>query len=86
VACRSAREKRDLLRVVRTPAGEITLDPTGRVSGRGAYVDRDPACIDLALDRGLLGKALDAKIPAGFRSELLAAADTTLTGGARGQE
>jgi uncharacterized protein len=86
VACRSAREKRELLRVVRTPGGEVALDPTGRLNGRGAYVDRDAGCIDLAVDRGLLGKALEMTIPTGFRSELLAAAGIERAGGARGQE
>jgi predicted RNA-binding protein YlxR (DUF448 family) len=85
VACRSARDKRDLLRVVRTPGGEVVLDPTGRLNGRGAYVDRDPACIDLAIDRGLLDKALETRLPAGFRSELLAAAAAP-AGGDHGQE
>ena len=88
MSCRNAREKRDLLRVVRTPAGDVRLDPTGRLNGRGAYVDRDPACIDLALDRGLLGKALEAPIPADLRAELVAAATGTnvSVGGNHGQE
>ena len=88
VACRGAREKRDLLRVVRTPAGDVRLDPTGRLNGRGAYLDRDPACIDLALERGLLGKALETPIPADLRAEHDAAAggNTVSVGGSHGQE
>jgi hypothetical protein len=91
VACRTSREKRELLRVVRVAGGEIRLDPTGRLNGRGAYVDPDPACIDQAIDRGLLARALEAPVPAELRWQLMAAAGTTQTdavtaGGAHGQE
>src|SRR5690606_36037441 len=57
IGCRSARDKRELLRIVRTPDGEIAFDPTGKRSGRGAYVCRDEAC----LDRALVARALDRK-------------------------
>ena len=40
VGCREMKEKRDLIRIVRTPDGEAVLDPTGKRSGRGAYVCR----------------------------------------------
>jgi uncharacterized protein len=66
---------------VRTPDGGIRIDPTGRLNGRGAYVDRDPACLEAALDRGLLARALETSIPAELASELLAAAHTPLTVG-----
>ena len=46
VGCREKRDKKDLLRVVRTPEGQLVLDATGKKSGRGAYVSR-------ALDRML---------------------------------
>lgn len=38
VVCREKRPKRELLRVVRTPEGEVTIDPTGKLNGRGGYV------------------------------------------------
>ena len=44
VACRTARPKRELVRVVRTPGGAMVLDETGRAAGRGAYLCRDAAC------------------------------------------
>ncbi len=62
VACGQMRAKRDLVRVVRTPAGEVRVDPTGKLSGRGAYVCPDAACADRALrDRRLAG-ALDVAL------------------------
>jgi len=66
VACRTTRQKRELLRVVRHPAGDVAVDPTGRAAGRGAYVCADPACQHNAITRGTLRRALDAPIPAGL--------------------
>jgi len=63
------------------------LDPSGRVNGRGAYVCRDAACITTAIDRGALGRALEAPLPADLRDALVAAAGQgALIGGAHGQE
>jgi hypothetical protein len=72
---------------VRTPGGDLRIDDTGRLSGRGAYVDRDPACVELALDRGLLERALEQPIPAEVRASLRAAAGVITTIGVpSGQE
>ena len=62
-------------------------DPTGRASGRGAYVCRDRACITTAIDRGTFSKALESPVPAGLADELAATATNEIIGGgARGQE
>ena len=74
VFCRTSREKRELLRVVRTPDGGVRFDPTSRANGRGAYVCRDEACITGATGRGGLHRALEATIPAELADELLTAA------------
>jgi predicted RNA-binding protein YlxR (DUF448 family) len=70
VHCRSSKDKRELMRVVRTPEGEIRLDPTGRANGRGAYVCHDEACIAGATGKGSLGRALGATVPANLADEL----------------
>lgn len=59
VACGQVRPKRDLVRVVRTPAGDVRVDATGKVSGRGAYVCPDAACVDRAVRGGRLAGALE---------------------------
>jgi len=51
-----------LIRIVRTPAGEILLDPTGKQSGRGAYLCPDTACMEQALRKKQLERALEAAI------------------------
>jgi predicted RNA-binding protein YlxR (DUF448 family) len=60
VACRLEAEKQGLVRFVRTAAGEIVEDATGRAPGRGAYLHDDPACRELAAKRRSLERALRA--------------------------
>jgi uncharacterized protein len=90
VSCRTVRPKRDLLRVVRSPAGEVAIDPSGRAAGRGAYVCRVAECIDNAITKGALSRALNTPLPPDLRETLTdGLADhpnTTIEGGARGQE
>ena len=62
VACRRHDAKRRLIRVVRTPEGEVALDPTGKRNGRGAYLCHRPDCWERALATGILGKALKTTI------------------------
>ncbi|MDR7417578.1 MAG: YlxR family protein [Armatimonadota bacterium] len=70
VACRQMRPKRELIRVVRTPGGEIRVDTTGKVSGRGAYVCPSAACAEAALRERRLGHALEVAIPDVVADEL----------------
>ncbi len=74
MACRTSRQKRELLRVVRTPGGAIVLDASGRAPGRGAYVCAADACQDAALAKGALRRALAVPIPAGLFDPVRAAA------------
>lgn len=84
VACRSAREKRDLVRVVRTPDGRVLLDATGRAPGRGAYLCADGSCWVTALKRSALERALGVPLSDEVR-ELLTRSDPQLIpGGAHG--
>ena len=77
------------MRVVRTPDGTVALDESGRMAGRGAYVCRTSDCLDRALAKGALGRALKTTLPADLRDALAAGLtnpNTTIEGGARGQE
>ncbi|HRY13137.1 MAG TPA: YlxR family protein [Syntrophomonadaceae bacterium] len=62
VGCRVMKNKKELIRVVRTPTGEIALDETGKKSGRGAYLCRDSNCLTLAVKGKRLQKALDQEV------------------------
>ncbi len=58
VACRTTDDKRDFVRVVRTPDGHVVIDPTGKANGRGAYVCARPECFDAARQKRRLDAAL----------------------------
>lgn len=45
LGCNEHKPKSELIRILRTPEGEITLDTTGKKSGRGAYICKNPACL-----------------------------------------
>ena len=45
LGCNEHKPKTELIRILRTPEGEITLDTTGKKSGRGAYICKNPACL-----------------------------------------
>ena len=63
LGCREMKNKKVLLRIVRTPEGEILLDGTGKKSGRGAYVCPDTECLKKARKSRALERALDTAIP-----------------------
>ena len=62
VGCREMKEKKELLRIVRGPEGEISFDRKGKAPGRGAYVCRSGACLELAVKRRQLERALETRI------------------------
>ncbi|TMG20400.1 MAG: YlxR family protein [Chloroflexi bacterium] len=70
VACRQEAGKRELIRVVRRPEGGVALDPTGRASGRGAYLHATAECIELARKRRALDRALGTAVEPAVWSEL----------------
>lgn len=63
VGCREMKNKKDLIRIVRTPEAEILVDRTGKKSGRGAYICPSGECFTLAIKRKNLEKALEQEIP-----------------------
>ena|GEM_PF-403926 len=58
VVCRSTTAKRTLHRIVRSPTGTVAYDPTGKAAGRGAYLCGQPACLDQAVRRRSIQRAL----------------------------
>ena len=61
--CGESFPKKELLRVVRTPEGNVVLDFTGKVGGRGAYVCKSAACFKKARKQNRFKTALDCDIP-----------------------
>ena len=63
LGCREMKPKPELLRVVRSPEGEISLDTRGKKPGRGAYICPNSECLRRAVKSRALDRALDTKIP-----------------------
>lgn len=62
VGCREMKPKQELIRAVRSPEGEVSLDATGKKAGRGAYVCKNAECLRRALKQRQLDRALEAKL------------------------
>ncbi|MBI2866287.1 MAG: YlxR family protein [Chloroflexi bacterium] len=70
VGCGDKRPKGQLVRVVRGPAGDVGVDPVGRLPGRGAYFCRFQECWELGVRKGRLDYVLRAKLSAEDRLRL----------------
>jgi len=63
LGCREMKPKASLVRVVRSPEGEVSVDLRGKLPGRGAYVCRDAACLKKAIKTRALERALGVGLP-----------------------
>ena len=73
VGCREMKEKKSLIRVVRSPEGEVSLDPVGKKPGRGAYICRSADCLKRAIRQKQLERQLDVTLPPETAAALTAA-------------
>ena len=71
VGCRIVNAKRQLVRLVRTTAGIVKVDPTGKANGRGAYLHDRRACWESALKTRAIERALKVELTDANRAELL---------------
>ncbi len=62
VGCRVMRPKKEMLRVVRSAEGKVSIDPTGKAAGRGAYICKDIACLERAIKTRGLERAFEQKV------------------------
>lgn len=63
VGCREMKNKKELIRIVRNPLGNVELDSTGKKAGRGAYICPKIECLNQAIKGKRLQKALEHEIP-----------------------
>ena len=78
VGCREMKPKKELVRVVKSPQGEISVDFTGKVSGRGAYICANAEC----LNRARKIKALERALEHGIEDEVFSRLASEITGDA----
>ena len=70
VVSREKCEKKDLIRVVRTPEGNVEIDETGKKNGRGAYLKKDALIFDKAKKSKILDRILEVDVPDSIYEEL----------------
>ena len=63
MGCRERRAKREMIRVVRSPEGNVSLDFGGKMNGRGAYICPDHECLKKAIRSKALDRSLEVTIP-----------------------
>ena len=62
VGCREMKPKKELLRVVKSPEGQVSIDVTGRKPGRGAYVCKSAQCLEKAIRQRQLERAFECAL------------------------
>ncbi|MDO4582133.1 MAG: YlxR family protein [Bacillota bacterium] len=72
VACRQLKERRQLIRLVRTPSGQVLIDDSGKQAGRGAYICRDGECLRKARKAKSLPRALKCAVDEVLLDEIAA--------------
>ncbi|THE14509.1 YlxR family protein [Bacillus timonensis] len=75
IASGEMKPKKELVRIVRSKDGEVSIDLTGKKSGRGAYLSKDKECILLAKKKNILSNQLKATIDDSIYEELLQLVD-----------
>lgn len=63
LGCREMKPKRELIRVVRSPEGNVSIDMKGKAPGRGAYVCPDVQCLKRAIKAKAISRAFEIEIP-----------------------
>ena len=63
LGCNEMKPKPELIRVVKSPEGEISIDATGKKNGRGAYICHNPKCLEKAVKSKRLERAFSKSIP-----------------------
>ena len=72
VACRTLKPRSELIRLVRLPSGDVAIDPTTKLHGRGAYVCRERPCIERAAKARSFNKALRRNVPEDLMQDVIA--------------
>ena len=80
LGCREMKPKRELMRVVRSPEGQVGIDHNGKANGRGAYLCPKAECLKKAIKTKALARALEVEIPQEIYDALLAELEAEANG------
>lgn len=75
IATGDMKPKKEMIRIVRSKEGIVEVDPTGKKSGRGAYLSKSKEVIEIAQKKNILSRHLEAEIPAEVYEELVKIVD-----------
>jgi uncharacterized protein len=70
IGCQSPKNKRELVRIVRTPEGNVEVDTTGKKAGRGTYLCRSRSCLDAAVKGKRIERSLKHPVSPAVVAEL----------------
>lgn len=70
IGCEEMTGKKELVRIVRSKDGEISLDPTGKKSGRGAYICKDSECLAKAIKKKAIERSFKCAVPSEVYDQL----------------
>lgn len=62
IGCRNKVDKKNLLRIVKTPNGDVKVDLTGNMDGRGAYICKNEKCVEIAIKKNAFSRALKCEV------------------------
>ena len=68
--CQEQKSKKEMIRIVRTPEGNVEIDKTGKKSGRGVYICQNPDCLEKAYQEHRLERSLKTKVSPDIYEEL----------------
>lgn len=71
VVSNEMKPKKEMIRIVRSKEGEVSIDPTGKLAGRGAYLSIEPEVVQLSWDNKTLDRILNTSLTDDFYQELL---------------
>ncbi|OLS01761.1 RNase P modulator RnpM [Tissierella creatinophila] len=63
LGCKENKNKKELIRIVKTPENEVLIDLTGKVNGRGAYICNNKECFKMAIKSNIISRNLEVEIP-----------------------
>lgn len=70
LGCGENKEKKELIRIVKTPEDEIVIDTTGKVNGRGAYICNNSDCLEMAFKNKSISRSLKAEVTVEIHDKL----------------
>lgn len=70
IGCNTKKDKKDLIRIVKNKNGEINVDPTGKMDGRGTYICKQEECLNKAIKNKRMSRTFEMEISDGIYNNI----------------